>query len=765
MEVTRENTKYKNKISCNLMYTKSEKKLKEPNGITLMALAVTIVILIILAGISIGVLTGENGLLKKAINAKEQAEISNEKEIVELSSVQAMQKHKRGIVTQNGLQTQLDKNTEKGITNVIEEIEDKVLLAKFLKTERIYEVDEDGNVIYLGKETELMNQATITASPSSNTTPELVQEVKLTVKTPLSVEDENITLIYAWNQNENENPDATNYIKATLTGTQKTRNAIITSNDTVAGNYYLWVKVLVGNSEITECFGPYVIKDHTTLIACNSGDIHETGAESGFLGNTSLTRNTIESVTIATSFGAHSLSDSNCWVISQSQDGKYLAWYEDNDGDGYEEVTIAGNGGVVANTNSSYLFAHIGYDVKDTVEIKGIENLDTGLVTNMRDMFCNCRNITSLYLRTFNTSNVTSLFGTFEGCTNLENLNVSNWNTSNVIEMGSPDWSYGGLFQECKNLKNIDVSNWDTSKVILMGNMFCGCNQLNSLNVTNFDTKNVTYMNSMFNRCGKLTSIDVSKFNTINVKNMMNIFWGCSQLSSVDVSNFNTSNVTNIGGMFNGCSQLSIVDVTGFNTSNVLNMQGMFFGCSQLSSIDVSKFDTSNVTSMSGMFHSCNSLTNLNLNNFDTSNVTSMWCMFSGCSQLSSIDVSNFDTSNVADMQSMFNGCSNLTSLNISNFNTSNVTNMSGMFQGCSQLSSIDVSNFDTSKVTNMQYMFLACRNLTCLNISNFNTSNVTIYFNMLTGVPKTVVIKTNADTKKWIEDNFPDYKDCISII
>lgn len=62
-----------------------------------------------------------------------------------------MGKHKRGIVTQNGLQTQLDKNTGKGITNVIEEIEDKVLLAKFLQTERIYEVDEDGNVVYLGK--------------------------------------------------------------------------------------------------------------------------------------------------------------------------------------------------------------------------------------------------------------------------------------------------------------------------------------------------------------------------------------------------------------------------------------------------------------------------------------------------------------------------------------------------------------------------------------------------------------------------------------
>ena len=41
-------------------------RLRNFNGITLVALVVTIVILLILAGISISVLGGENGLLSKA---------------------------------------------------------------------------------------------------------------------------------------------------------------------------------------------------------------------------------------------------------------------------------------------------------------------------------------------------------------------------------------------------------------------------------------------------------------------------------------------------------------------------------------------------------------------------------------------------------------------------------------------------------------------------------------------------------------------------
>jgi type II secretory pathway pseudopilin PulG len=44
--------------------------MKKQNGITLIALVITIIVLLILAGITIAMLTGENGLLTKANSAK-----------------------------------------------------------------------------------------------------------------------------------------------------------------------------------------------------------------------------------------------------------------------------------------------------------------------------------------------------------------------------------------------------------------------------------------------------------------------------------------------------------------------------------------------------------------------------------------------------------------------------------------------------------------------------------------------------------------------
>ena len=41
-------------------------KEKNDNGITLIALVITIIVLLILAGVSIATLTGENGLLRKS---------------------------------------------------------------------------------------------------------------------------------------------------------------------------------------------------------------------------------------------------------------------------------------------------------------------------------------------------------------------------------------------------------------------------------------------------------------------------------------------------------------------------------------------------------------------------------------------------------------------------------------------------------------------------------------------------------------------------
>lgn len=50
------------------------------NGITLVALVVTIVVLLILAGISIGILTGEDGIIEKAQEAVFKSEIKDYQE-------------------------------------------------------------------------------------------------------------------------------------------------------------------------------------------------------------------------------------------------------------------------------------------------------------------------------------------------------------------------------------------------------------------------------------------------------------------------------------------------------------------------------------------------------------------------------------------------------------------------------------------------------------------------------------------------------------
>ena len=61
------------------------RKSKESKGITLIALAITIIVLLILAGITIVTLTGENGLLNKAKTAGERNKYATAEEKVKLA--------------------------------------------------------------------------------------------------------------------------------------------------------------------------------------------------------------------------------------------------------------------------------------------------------------------------------------------------------------------------------------------------------------------------------------------------------------------------------------------------------------------------------------------------------------------------------------------------------------------------------------------------------------------------------------------------------
>ena len=57
---------------------------KDVKGITLIALVITIIVLLILAAVSIAMLTGKNGLLQKATKAKEENKLAQAKEQINL---------------------------------------------------------------------------------------------------------------------------------------------------------------------------------------------------------------------------------------------------------------------------------------------------------------------------------------------------------------------------------------------------------------------------------------------------------------------------------------------------------------------------------------------------------------------------------------------------------------------------------------------------------------------------------------------------------
>ena len=49
-------------------------RIRKRKGITLIALVVTVIVLLVLAGVSISMLTGQNGILTQAQNAKDKTE-------------------------------------------------------------------------------------------------------------------------------------------------------------------------------------------------------------------------------------------------------------------------------------------------------------------------------------------------------------------------------------------------------------------------------------------------------------------------------------------------------------------------------------------------------------------------------------------------------------------------------------------------------------------------------------------------------------------
>ena len=114
----------------------NKNKIKKNNGITLIALVITIIVLLILAAVSIAMLTGQNGILSQAQNAKNKTIMSAEKETLLSAYNEAKIKAEEKEVEVNDLKQQLD---EKDIV-VSTEIEENELITVIFNSGRIYRI-------------------------------------------------------------------------------------------------------------------------------------------------------------------------------------------------------------------------------------------------------------------------------------------------------------------------------------------------------------------------------------------------------------------------------------------------------------------------------------------------------------------------------------------------------------------------------------------------------------------------------------------------
>ena len=88
-------------------------KIKQEKGITLIALVVTIIVLLILAGISISALAGQNGLLNRAVESKEATGIAQTEEAIKVAVMDAATQG-LGTITDANLKTALNNNVGAG---------------------------------------------------------------------------------------------------------------------------------------------------------------------------------------------------------------------------------------------------------------------------------------------------------------------------------------------------------------------------------------------------------------------------------------------------------------------------------------------------------------------------------------------------------------------------------------------------------------------------------------------------------------------------
>lgn len=417
------------------------RKLKNKKGITLIALVVTIVVLLILAGVSVSVVADKNGIIQNSQETKEQTRA-------------AMVEKERDLWKLEGQIYQSDSEKET-LEKVLERLEKENTITKEEK-QAILETGEvtiagktiifiDGTIVACGNEEE-----TADGSFLGNTSIKRGDIEQINIITALNGHDANDEKTWDISERKNgrylawyEDKDNNNFWEVTIAGNGR-------------------VKLNKSAKLLFKALGTY------------AGKIEMNGIEN---------------------LDTSEVTDMSYMFTDGSQ-------YTDLDLSSFDTSNVTTMSGMFLNCSKLTNLNLANFDTKNVVKLtnlfngcSAIENInlssfDTSNVTKMYAMFGNCENLKNVNLKNFDTSKVTDMEAMFFNCKSLSKIDLSNFNTSSVERLKR-------MFVNCELLTELDLSNFKTENLLNVETMFSGCKLLKKIDMRNatFDkVQNYNYM-------------------------------------------------------------------------------------------------------------------------------------------------------------------------------------------------------------------------------------------------------------------------------
>ena len=536
--------------------------MKRERGITLIALVVTIVVLLILAGVSINAVFGQDGIIQKAKDAQNKMDQATQSDLDGLNDLDKI------------ISSLTDKTTEDKVPDELER----------------YFLGEDKKGTLATTIVDISNAPTSFNCIGN----EIIPDAETSIEFKQFSQEENTIILKVKYKNGYyiATADATTYMTKTIKKVAKMTITMFDTGKNVRDKMHNLIPegTISNNSNYSVNISIDAIEkyngvpDLTKLTEANIVSLEESSfpiymwAEKS--GKTEI-RNTR---------GMKGLTAEGDNASSKKVETGKIYWWSESDS-------------VYLNPDSSQMFAFLPY----LTNIDGLKDMKTDYVVDMSEMFFSfgtqLSNIDAL--SGWNTSKVKNMSNMFYSWgTQLSNIDaLSGWNTSKVENMS--DMFYRWPFTNTNSLSNVNaLLNWDTSKVKNMSSMFAGNDNLTNIDgLRNWNTSNVTNMESMFGDgdgggCAFTNLSAISNWDVSNVTNMSNMFWYCDL---EDISIISKWNITTIASsMFYGCNNLKTITIPSTITKISYDA---FAGCANLTKVKILVIDDTKFEVESDVFN------------------------------------------------------------------------------------------------------------------------------------------------------------------